>query len=164
MSDFYGTLAAADAYHLARGNSTWTGTDGVKNIALLRGSEYIDQAFRSAFPGLKTEQRDQLREWPRSDAYDIEGNYLPSDEVPDEVPIATYEAALRELVDPGSLLPDYDPGGQQKRVKVDVIEIEYSAPHGAASSLPVVNAIRGILAPVLTGAVGSGIAGRAVRT
>ena len=93
MADFYGTLIAADAYHLARGNTTWTGTDELKNAAMLRGTEYIDQAYRSDFPGEKTGQRAQLREWPRVDAVDINGNYIPTDEVPDEVPDATYEAA-----------------------------------------------------------------------
>jgi len=164
MSDPYGTLVGADAYHLARGNTTWTGDNADKDIARLRGSEYIDQAFRSAFPGFKTDLRDQEREWPRSDAYDVEGNYLDPDTVPNETIYASYEAALRELVDPGSLLPDYTPGDQRKRVKVDVIEVEYSAPHGVSSVLPVVSIIRGILAPVLTGSVNSTIAGRAVRT
>lgn len=164
MPDFYGTLAAADTYHSARGNTTWTGDDAAKNIALLRGSEYIDQAFRSAFPGYKAGSRDQLREWPRLNAADIEGIPLDYETVPDEVMWASYEASLRELVSPGSLLPDYDPGGQQKRVKVDVIEVEFSAPHGVSSVLPIITIIRGILAPILTGSVSSGIAGRAVRT
>jgi len=163
MSDFYGNVTDADTYHSARGNTTWTGTDGVKWIALLRGSEYIDQAFRSGFPGYKTELRDQLREWPRTGAVDIEGVSISTTEVPDEVINATYEAALRELVSPGSLLPDYSPGGQQRRVKVDVIEVEYSAPHGAASVLPVINTIRGILATILTGSTSSAIAGKTVR-
>lgn len=164
MADFYSAIASADTYHTARGNTTWTGTDELKNAAMLRGSEYIDGAYRSGFPGYKTGERDQLREWPRSDAYDIEGNYLDPDVVPNEVFNATYEAALRELVSPNSLLPDYNPAGQQKRVKVDVIEIEYTAPHGAQSVLPIITIIQGILAPVLTGSVDSGIAGRAVRT
>ena len=164
MSNFYGTLAAADTYHSDRGNTTWTGTDEAKNIALLRGSEYIDQAFRSSFPGYKTLLRSQLREWPRAWAVDIAGNSLDSTVVPVEAEKASYEAALRELVTPGSLLPDYAPGTQQKRVKVDVIEVEYSAPHGAASVLPIIAIIRGILAPILTGSGTSGVAGRAVRT
>jgi hypothetical protein len=164
MADFYGTLAAADAYHLARGNTTWTGTDDLKNAALLRGSEYIDQAYRSSFAGFKTGERAQLREWPRSDAYDIEGYYLDPDVVPDEVLNASYEAALRELVSPNSLMPDYDPAGQQRSVKVDVIAIEYTAPHGAQSVMPVITVINGILAPVLTGSVTSSISGRAART
>ena len=163
MADFYGSLASADTYHLDHGNTTWTGTDALKNEALLRGSEYIDQAFRSAFPGYKTLARAQLREWPRSDATDVEGNWLDSAVVPVEVERATYEAALRELTTPGSLMPDYNPGEQRQRVKVDVIDITYSAPHGASSVLLEINIIQGILAPILTGSPSSGIAGRAER-
>jgi hypothetical protein len=166
MSDFYGTLIDADAYHLARGNTGWAGTDDAKNAALLRGSEYIDTSFRSDFGGYKTGERAQLREWPRSWATDDQGNALDPDVVPDEVPNATYEAALRELVSPNSLQPDYNPAGQQKSVKVDVIAIEYTAPHGVQSVMPIITVIRGILAPILTGtgSINSGIAGRAVRT
>ena len=50
----YGTLTGANTYHDDRGNTTWTGTDAAKTIALLRGSEYIDQNFRGLFPGYKT--------------------------------------------------------------------------------------------------------------
>ncbi len=164
MADFYSTTADADTYHTARGNVAWTGDQTVKDTAMLRGSEYIDQAYRSGFPGVKTDLREQLREWPRLDAYDVEGNYLDSAVVPDEVFNATYEAALRELVSPGSLLPDYTPSAQRKRVKVDVIDIEYTAPHGPSSVLPVISIIQGILAPILTGSLSSSIAGTAVRT
>ena len=163
MATLYGTLAAADTYHAERGNTTWTGSDADKDAARLRATEYIDQAYRSSFPGYKTEQRDQDREWPRSDAFDIEGNYLDHTTVPIEVENATYEASLRELISPGSLLPDFNPGGQRKRVKVDVIEIEYAAPYGAESVVPIITIIQGILAPVLTGSLSSGIAGKAER-
>lgn len=163
MSTIYGTLSGANDYHSERGNTTWTGDDADKNIALLRGSEYIDAAYRSSFPGYPTDGRAQEREWPRSWAADIDGYDIPSDEVPVEVEQATYEAALRELVSPGSLMPDYDPASQNKREKVDVIEIEKSAPHGPSSVTPFINIIRGILAPVLTGSVNSTISGQTAR-
>lgn len=160
----YGTLIGADAYHLARGNTAWAGDNADKDIARLRGSDYIDQAFRSSFPGERTNGRNsatpQDREWPRTDAYDIDGALIPDDDVPQEVIDASYEAALRELVSPGSLMPDYDPSSQAKREKVDVIEVEYTAAHGVASVMPIITAIRAILAPILTGNSASGIVGR----
>jgi len=159
----YGSVSAADTYFSDRGVTTWTGTDAVKGEALLRGSIYIDNMFRTQFPGWPADDRNQEREWPRDDAFDIYGNYIENDEVPREVEWATYEAALRELVDAGSLQPDYDPASQNKREKVDVIEVEKAAPYGPQSVIPIVNIIRGILAPVLTGSVGSSIAGRSVR-
>ena len=164
MGDYYGTITGADTYHEARGHTTWTGTETAKKAAMLRGSEYIDQAFRASFPGYPTELRDQLREWPRAWAVDIEGSSIGSTTVPNEVIYASYEAGLRELVSAGSLLPDYTPTDQKKRVKVDVIEVEYNAAHGVQSVLPVISVIRGILAPVLTGSVNSTIGGKAVRT
>lgn len=160
---FYGTVADADAYHAARGNSTWTGDSDAKEIALLRGSEYIDHNFRSSFPGYRTELRDQTREWPRSWAFDRENNSIPSDEVPVEVKEAAYEAALRELTDPGSLFPDFNPGQQTKRERVGPIEVEYTSPMGLASAKVMVTRILGILAPVLTGRPHSSIAGTSVR-
>ena len=165
MADFYGTLAEANTYHSDRGNTTWTGADADLNIALLRGSEYIDQGYRLQFPGEKTGLRAQEREWPREGASDSAGNAIGVSEVPVEVLYASYEAALRELTVPGSLQPDYDPAGQQKSVKVDVIAIEYTAAHGAQSVIPIINIINGILAPILTGdGINTSLAGRAGRT
>jgi hypothetical protein len=163
----YGSRAAADTYHSDRGNTTWTGADAVKDQALLRASEWVDRAFRSSFPGEKTDGRasatPQVREWPRIDAYDIEGDLVPSDTTPTEVENATYEAALREIVTPGSLSPDYDPSGQVRREKVDMIEVEYTAGHGPDSVRPLFPIIAGILAPILTRNTGSYLVGRSIR-
>lgn len=158
----YGTEGGADTYHAAHGNTAWTGSN--KAIAQLRGSEYIDHTFRSSFPGLKTGERAQVREWPRQPAWDIEGNSIGSTEVPTEVIEASYEAALLELVTPGTLFPEYDPGAQRRSVKIGVIEIEFSAPHGSDSQRKNITIIGGILAPILTGpGAGSSLSGRTVR-
>jgi hypothetical protein len=155
MPSVYGTIAGADAYHLARGNATWTGNETVKGVALLRGSEYIDGNFRAYFPGLKAGNRAQDREWPRTWAHDREGNAIAADEVPIEAINASYEAALRELVSPGSLSPDFIPGQQEKSVKVDVIAVEYTGPVGVAAFKPVMTIIGEILYPILINAVGA---------
>ena len=161
----YGTNSGADDYHSARGNTAWTDAAGSdKTVARLRGSEYVDQNFRASFPGYKTGLRDQVREWPRTDAYDIESNHIGFDVVPIEVEYATYEAALRELQNPGSLFPDFKPGQQVKREKVDVLEIEYTGPVGISSVKPIITVIQGILAPVLTGHAQSSLAGRTIRS
>lgn len=160
---FYGTVAEADAYHAERGNAGWTGGEATKEIAMRRGSAYIDQAYRSQFPGWPTDDRDQELEWPRNWASDIYGNSIAADEVPIEVKRASFEAALRELVEPGALQPDWSPSAQLKREKADVIEVENMAPYGPQSVLPVVNVIRGIIAPVLTGGVGSSVSGSTAR-
>lgn len=154
MAEFYGTLAKADDYHEARGNTAWTGDEPTKKAAMLRGSEWVDHNFRSRFPGWKAGHRDQIREWPRTWAYDIEYQTIPADVVPIEAEQASYEAALRELTEPGSLSPDFVPGTQQKSVKVDVIAVEYTGPAGVSSVKPVLTIAGGILAPILTGGPG----------
>lgn len=161
MPDFYGTVAAADAYHAARANAAWTGDDVAKQAALIRASVYIDGRYRkllasgvwqSLFPGVKTEGRGQAREWPRTGAEDYEGHAIPSDQVPVEVEQATYEAALRELVEPGSLSPDFVAASTVKRQKVGPIEEEFSVAagaDGAASVRPVISIIDEMIAPLL---------------
>jgi hypothetical protein len=157
----YGTLADANTYHTARGNTAWTGTDAVKLAALERATDYIDGRYRwllpsgrweSMFPGERTDGRAQEREWPRTDAEDYDGNAIPDDEVPVEVENATYEAALRELVTPGSLSPDFVPSGQVIKEKVGPIEVGYASPQATANQLPnrpIIPVIDEIIAPVV---------------
>lgn len=166
MAELYGTANGADLYHQQRGNYAWI--DVTKDItdrdaARLRASEYIDSAYRASFPGYKTGLRAQLREWPRTGAYDIGGQTIDANTVPLEIEEAVYEAALRELATPGSLNPDYDPSQQARREKVDMLEIEYTAPHGPNSVRPIISIINAIIAPVLTGDVKSSVSGRAER-
>ncbi|WP_414461816.1 DnaT-like ssDNA-binding protein [Hyphomicrobium sp. DY-1] len=110
MPDYYGTIEQASAYHDARGNAAWAAADSspdsARLAALVRASTWLDGRFGAKYPGKKTGGRSQLLGWPRSCARDVEGNAIADDEVPVEVLSATYEAALRELADPGSLSPD----------------------------------------------------------
>ncbi len=158
MADFYGTVVGADAYHAARDNTAWTGADSVKQAALLRASAFIDSlgfdGNELLWPGEKTGGRAQLRQWPRTGAVDAEGHAIDAATVPLEIEYATYEAALRELVTPGSLSPDYVPATQVKREKIDVIEVEYfaSAAGGAVPpTSPIIPLILSLLAPLLGG-------------
>lgn len=163
MPDFYGTLAGAESYHADRGNTAWTGSDIVKQAALVRASAYIDGRYRlrwpsgrwvSQFPGVKAGGRAQQLEWPRSGAIDYEYQPIPADTVPDEVERATYEAALRELVVPGSLSPDYSPSSLIKSETVGPLKTDYAVAEASAGdsppNRPVIPAIDEILAPVLT--------------
>ena len=160
MADFYGTVAEADTYHLEAGNAAWTGTDDAKTAALVRASQYVDSlALRqrkngtvyTMFSGVKTDGRTQVLAWPRVGAHDVDGNDLEPDVVPVEVRYATYEAALRELVAPGSLSPDYVPAQLIKREKVDVLETEYFGPGANVENplQPVATTVRSLLSPLL---------------
>jgi hypothetical protein len=127
MATFYGSLAAALTYHADRANTAWaTSTDDLRTAALVRATQYIDGAYRSSFPGCRTDGREQTLEWPRAGAYDREGLSIDSDVIPVEIENATYEGALRELASPGSLAPDIKAGGGVvNRVKAGSVEVEF---------------------------------------
>lgn len=160
MPEFYGSVAGADAYHAARANTAWAGSDEAKQAALVRASAYIDGKYQqqnscgrweSMFSGVKTGGRAQELQWPRTGATDNEGAAIPPDEIPPEIEKATYEAALRELVTPGSLSPDYVAAEAIKRQKVDVLEIEYqaAATDGGVPTRPVLTVVDELVAPLL---------------
>lgn len=157
----YGTLEGADLYHQARGNVAWAaGTEEARTGALVRATDYIDGRYRvllasgrwaSMFPGVRNAGRGQPNEWPRTGAIDYDGDPIQPDEVPDEVERATYEAALRELVSPGSLSPDFVASAAVTKEKVGPIEVTYAdaTAAGQVPNRPVVPAIDEILAPLL---------------
>jgi hypothetical protein len=162
----YGTLAASKIYHAARGNTAWAAADDADlEIALLRGSEYVDFTFRDQFPGTKTGLRNQVREWPREWAFDTDGESIGPTVIPIEVENGTYEAALRELTAPGSLMPDVTLGKQITEASVDgAVSVKYGGPSGLQGMRPTVSVVGAILAPVLTGSSArSAIVGQAVR-
>lgn len=161
----YGDLSRSKVYHADRGNTAWAlADDGDLLIALLRGSEFVDFSFRESFPGIKTGLRAQLREWPREWAYDIDGNTIPPDVIPEEAEFASYEAGLRELTAQGSLMPDVVLGRQIKSASVDgAVSVEYTGATGLNGARPFVSIIAGILAPILTGTARSSVTGSTVR-
>lgn len=161
MAENYGEVADADTYHSDRGNTAWTGSEAVKTAALVRASQYVDGRYRwrlksgrwqSMFRGSKAGGRAQALEWPRTGATDYEGNEIPDNEVPVEVEHATYEAALRELVTPGSLSPDYTASAQVTQETVGPVTVKYAESKETDNSTPnrpVVPAIDEIIAPVV---------------
>jgi hypothetical protein len=163
----YGTLAGSKTYHAARGNTAWAAADDADlEISLLRGSEYVDFMFRAQFPGTKTGLRNQVREWPREWAFDTDGEAIGPTVIPVEVENATYEAALRELASPGSLMPDVTLGRQITEASVDgAVAVKYTGATGLQGMRPTVSVVGSILAPVLTGlSARSSVVGSAVRS
>lgn len=159
MPEFYGTVAAADAYHAARGNTAWTGDDMAKQAALARASAYIDglgtqlpsTGCALSFPGRKAGGRGQALQWPRVGAEDRDGYPIDAESVPGEIEQAVYEGALRELAKPGSLNPDYIASKAVKRAKVGPLETEFFGPEATEGqpNKPVVGIINDILAPIM---------------
>jgi hypothetical protein len=124
MSDIYGTLADATAYHAARGNVAWAAsgvTDDRRNVSLLKATEFIDTM---EYLGVKTGGRSQERAWPRTGVV-ADGETVADDTVPREIEYATYEAALLDLTGT-DLQPNEARAGavKRKRVKAGPAEVE----------------------------------------
>lgn len=149
----YGTNAAADAYHLARGNTAWgSATDDAKNAARLLASEWVDAQFEAQFPGYRTGKLAQDRAWPREEAYDIWSVYIEPDATPVMVENATYEVALRQIIRPGSLYVDWTPGKDKKSVSISgAVSVTYAGAMSYADAQIQIGNIGAILAPILTG-------------
>lgn len=157
MPQIYGSIAGADAYALSIGNTAWgaLSTDA-KNAALVRGSMYVDSYAKRyidadyrcwwTFSGGRTGGWAQEREWPRSGI-----NGLPDNVVPTQIEYATYEAAIREATNPGSLNPDIDRTALVKSEKVDVLQVTYAVSDNANAGtlLPVIPAIESLLSAFL---------------
>lgn len=125
------TVAAATAYHAARGNAVWAAlaSDTVREQMLRKATDYMEQVYRLKWAGnlLSTTQ---ALSWPRylvpikgfsSGMRSGVGAYYASNIVPTVVANACAELALRAIS--GDLAPDIT--RLKKRVKVDVIETEY---------------------------------------
>lgn len=149
----YASLVEAAAYHTMRGNSTWTGTDADKEAALVRATQWLDGRYGDLWPGIRWKLREQSLDWPRVEAYDRDGTVVDYDSIPPEVLSATCEAALRELVTPGSLSPDVTPG--TAKVLTEVKGIKWTPLRAAASAedmAPTITAVNRALAPLIGGA------------
>lgn len=149
--DSYATVAEADAYHTNMGAADWVGVTAAKEAALRRATQWVDGRYRRRFPGHRTLGRTQALEWPRSGlGYSYYGvDTIAVDAIPIEVKSATMEAALREIVTPFSLSPDFVASQSVKREKVDVLETEYAGAMTASSVMPILANVDAIMAGLL---------------
>jgi len=117
-----------------------------------RGSVYIDGLYGMRFVGERTGGWAQERAWPRTGAY-ANGALIPGQVVPLPVVYASYEAALQEAREPGSLSLIGSAADRVKREKVDgAVEVEYqqaSSENLALAMTPVMTVIEGLLSPFL---------------
>lgn len=115
-----------------------------------RGSNYIDAVYGSRFVGSVVDAG-QERQWPREGAI-VNGKLMPSDVVPAAVINASYQAALQEANEPGSLSVVGSASSAVKREKVGQIEVEYQSAQSdgtAAGITPLISIVDGMLAPFL---------------
>lgn len=120
-AEAYVSVADADARHSALGNTAWTGTEAVKEAAIRRATQFMEQRYRSNWRGTKL-TREQALSWPRYGAV-VDGWCLVSNEVPDTIANACADLALKALAE--DLNPDLERA--VIREKVGPLETEYSA-------------------------------------
>lgn len=123
-ADSFISVADADTFHTDRGNTTWTGTDAVKEVALRRASFFLTHAF--SWKGEPLTQRTQALAWPRVGVIDGDGFSVDSDAVPQEIKDATCLAALQELVTQGSLNPITKPSDAVDVVKIGPLMFDFA--------------------------------------
>jgi hypothetical protein len=146
-AESYVSVAETDAYHTARGNTTWTGDASAKEAALRRATQFIDTTYRRRWPGSRVNGRAQSLDWPRTDVVDGGGNDVDDASIPPEIWQATAEAALRELISPGSLTPDVVAGQRVVQKTVGPITVRYA--DDGKNVGPVLTIVDGILEPIL---------------
>jgi hypothetical protein len=156
------SVADADAYHTARGNSAWTGADAVKEPAIRRATAFLSNSYRWA--GGRTHGRRQALAWPRGGVVDEEGIGIESNEIPIEIMDACAEIALRELITPGAMNPDFKASELVKSEKVGQIAVEYAlSSMNADGQRPVLLIVRDMITQFLAVGVGNSIVGSSFR-
>lgn len=144
-----------------------------RSAALVRATAFLDATYRRRFPGYRTQGRAQALEWPRvgaytyvpddgrsaaygvasgygasADCFEYGYSYIQPNEVPREIIAATCEAAVRELVEPGSLAPDLNRGGAIQSLKAGSVEIDYAAGASARTAFQAIDlALASLLMP-----------------
>ncbi|MBB1599483.1 DnaT-like ssDNA-binding protein [Variovorax sp. UMC13] len=137
------SVAAADAYHLARGNAAWALLDNTaKEAALIRATDYLGGTYGQRWKGYRV-SAEQTLDWPRYDVA-VNGYLVDSSVVPAAVANACAELALRAATGPLTI----DVGRLKSRVKVGPIETEYVAGSGAQTRY---TAVENLLAGYLSG-------------
>lgn len=150
-ADSYITLADADAWHAARGNTLWaTMMDVEREQALRRATDYIEQVYGIRWAGFRNSTTQTLS-WPRSlvpmkDAagYGQWQAYWPTDAVPDLVRHAA--ALLAFKAGAADLAPDL--GAPVASKTVGPIAVTY---HQGTRQTTKFRAIDDMLAPLLKG-------------
>lgn len=150
---FYGTAEGFADYQTARGRTipgTWD--DTAIEAALLSASEWLDGIYGPSFIGYKTGGFLQDREWPRTTAV-IESAIPPyifaTDEMPERVEQATYEAAFRQLTAPGSLQIDYVPTKYKTVEVIGAIRVDYQQFVNATDVQTQISVVETLLWPLI---------------
>ena len=115
------TADEADVFHLDRGNGDWGDADtDVKDAALIRAFDFLS-----------------VQAW-KSDAF--------TSDIPQRIKNAQCVAALKELIESGSIQPDVQTGVKKETID-DVVSMEYF--EGGDNSGVIFTAIENLIKPYL---------------
>lgn len=121
------TRTDADAYHQDRANADWgSATTGARDAALRRGQDFIAREYNTRWTSV-----------------------FDNSDVPVEVKLAIYEAALMELRKPGTFSPTTT--GQDAKMLVGVGSLRWERlgeTKGSEALLPTIRHIDNLLMPV----------------
>ena len=131
-AESYASVAECDAYHLARGNTAWTGTTDQKEIALRLATQAIEVEYVGRWLGQRINQ-DMSLSWPRNAVYDSDDYYISASVVPQRIKDATCELALRQ-VQGDTLVPDISEPGDIEAESVTVGPISVSTEYSGGKS------------------------------
>lgn len=120
-AESFASVADADAYHLARGNSTWAAlATGPKEIALRKATDFMGQRYAGDWSGERVYSTQAL-DWPRANVC-RDGFILSSATVPAEVIRACCELALKA----STTALTVDEGAQVVSETVGEISVSYA--------------------------------------
>ena len=145
----YGPDAGFSAYHTARGNDISGMTAGDITIAVQVGTDYVDGRGMGYFVGQRANGYSQDNEWPRVNAYDLAGTFIPVDVVPNGVIYAAYEAGLANFNTPNSLTPTINTADRKVLTKVDVLGWSVIGKDTPDSLRPVLTRVHDLLMPFI---------------
>lgn len=117
----YVDVAFADQYFLDRGITTWTGVDAVKQSALVRATDYVENRYSEKFMGCKFSDAQALH-FPTDSGNtdDVTGDKIP-DPMPVKLLKAICEYAVRALSAELAPDPTTDVTGQRVQAKTETV-------------------------------------------
>jgi hypothetical protein len=134
-ADSFASLADALTYHAKMGNAGWiaTGvTDTTRDVAMRQATRYIRDRWAGRWQGDVINSIQSLP-FPRFDVYDANGILVLSTSVPSGIQEATFDLALRALVE--DIMPDIEAGaGAEIASAVTVGPVSVSSTLASASS------------------------------
>jgi hypothetical protein len=125
-AESYVSVADADAYHVARSQTGWAGTNAAKEALLRRATELLDASY--AWRGTIATEAQGLR-FPREGILDRDKREIAANEVPTAIVRACCELALLLLGGQGvggGFGSTATATGTVRRVRAGSVEVEYA--------------------------------------